>query len=324
MFLLHLLLFLVSVYLLYVSGGLVVKGLTRVARFLQWKEFVVAFFVMAAAGSLPNLLVGISSSLRGIPELSFGDITGGNVVDLTLVIGLAILFTRGKSISATSETIQTTSIFTSLAALLPLILILDGQISRVDGIALIIFFLLYIVWLFSKKERFQQIYEEHKPEGIKIIKEVGLFIKNSGKVLLGVALLVGAAQGIVVSSSFFAEFWEVPILMIGLLIVGLGNALPETYFTIISARKNETTMLLGNLMGAVIVPSTLVLGIVAILTPIRIADFSPLAFARAFIVISVLLFFLFVKTGEKITLKEALVLLGVYLVFVASQIWIAY
>ena len=62
-----------------------VKALMSIARYLCWREFVVAFFTIALAASLPNLFVGIISAVRGVPELSFGDIIGGNVIDLTLV-----------------------------------------------------------------------------------------------------------------------------------------------------------------------------------------------------------------------------------------------
>ncbi len=102
--------------------------------------------------------------------------------------------------------------------------------------------------------------------------------------------------------------------------MGLGNALPETYFAVISAKKGQTWMILGNLMGSVIVPATLVLGIVALICPIEIIDFSPFAIARFFLIISALFFLFFVRTGRKITRKEALFLLLIYIVFVATEI----
>ena len=79
-------------------------------------------------------------------------------------------------------------------------------------------------------------------------------------------------------------------------------------------------MILGNLMGAVIVPATLVLGIVALIHPIVITDFSAFAIARFFLIIAALFFLLFIRTGQKITKKEALFLLGIYLTFVLVEI----
>lgn len=319
MFIFYAFIFLISCLFLYISGEWVVKGLMKVARFLGWREFVVAFFVMAFAASLPNLFVGVTSALKGIPQLSFGDVAGNNLVAMTLAVALAILFAKDKKIPAESRTIQTTSIFTIAAAILPLILILDGNLSRIDGILLIVLFLFYCSWLFSKKERFTRIYEEHK---IQIVKEFKIFIKDLGKIILGIILLIIAAQGIIASAQFFAQSFAIPIILIGVLITGLGNALPEVYFSIASARKGETWMILGNLMGAVIVPATLVLGIVALIHPIEIVDFSPFAIARFFLIISAMFFFFFVRTDRKITKKEALFLFGVYILFVICQLLI--
>jgi len=313
---LYIVIFLICCALLYFSGNWVVGGLMRMARFLGWKEFVVAFFVMALAASLPNLFLGITSALRGVPELSFGDVAGNNLVALTLAIALAVLIGR-KELPAESRTVQTTSIFTIIAAILPLILILDGNLSRIDGMLLIALFGSYIAWLFSKKERFTKIYDTHK---IPILKEFKVFLADLGRVILGIILLLAAAQGIVASAQFFAIGFNLSLILIGVLITGLGNALPEVYFAIVSARKGETWMILGNLMGAVIVPATLVLGIVALIHPISGVDFSPFAIARFFLIISAIFFLFFLRTGQRLSKKEALFLLGIYLIFVVVEI----
>ncbi|MDI6603100.1 MAG: hypothetical protein QME57_03235 [Patescibacteria group bacterium] len=316
----YIFIFIISCIILYFSGEWVVGGLMRIARFLGWREFVVAFFVMAFAASLPNLFIGITSALIQIPEFSFGDVAGNNIVALTIAVALAVLISK-KELPAESKTVQTTSVFTMIAAILPLILILDGSLSRVDGVLLIILFLFYCSWLFSKRERFTRIYEEHKDS---IIKEFKVFLKDLGKVILGIILLVGAAQGIVSSAQFFAQNFNVSIILIGILITGLGSALPEVYFAIASARKEKTWMILGDLMGSVIVPATLVLGIVALISPIKILDPSPLLIARFFLIISALFFFFFVRTGQKITKKEALFLLSLYIIFVLVEILTKY
>lgn len=313
---LYIAVFIVSCLVLFFSSNLVIKALLRIAKFLGWKEFVVAFFAMAFTASLPNLSVGITSALHKIPQLSFGDVVGGNVIDLTLAIALAVLFTKG-GILAESRTVQKTSLFTLVAAILPLVLIFDRNFSRIDAVISIIFFVIYISWLFSKKERFVNIYNNHK---VPPVKEVKLFFKDLCRIILGFFLLLAAAEGIVRSAQFFAESFHLPIALIGILIVGLGNALPETYLAISLAKKGENWMILGDLMGSVIVPATLVLGIVALICPIEIVNFSPFAIARIFLVISALFFFFFVRTDRKITKKEALFLLLVYFIFVIIEI----
>lgn len=311
----YILIFLGSCGLLFLSARWLVEALMRIARFLGWREFVVAFFVMAFAGSVPNLFVGISSALHKIPQLSFGDIIGGNLIDLTLAVALAVLIVKG--LSAESKMVQTSSIFTIVVAIQPLLLILDGTLGRVDALILIFTFFVYIFWLFSKKERFTKTYEDNQTP---VIKEFKIFIKDLGRVILGISLLLLAAEGMVRSASFFAESLNLSIALIGILIVGLGNALPEIYFAIASARKGQTWMILGNLMGSIIVPATLVLGIVALICPIKVPDFSPFAIGRFFLIISAIFFLFFVRTGRKITKKEAFFLLGIYITFVLVEI----
>jgi cation:H+ antiporter len=139
-------------------------------------------------------------------------------------------------------------------------------------------------------------------------------------VILGIGLLLLAGEGIVMSASFFAQSLNLPLVLVGILIIGFGNALPETYFAIVSAKRGQTWMILGDLMGAVIVPTALVLGIVALICPIEILDFSPFVIARFFLIIAALFFFFFVRTGRKITKKEAFFLLGIYIAFLMVEI----
>lgn len=317
----YILIFVICCILLYFSGEWVVAGLMRIARFLGWREFIVAFFVMAFGASLPNFFIGITSALHKIPQLSFGDVAGNNLVALTLAIALAILFSKGKEISAENKTVQTTSIFTVIAAILPLVLVLDRELSRIDGVLLIALFVFYFFWIFSKKERFTKIYNGYKTPAVESFKD---YIQDLKKVLFGLAVLLLATQGIVLAAKFFAGTFNLPLLFTGVLITGLGSALPEIYFAVISAKKGETGMILGDLMGAVIVPATLVLGLVAIICPIKILDFSTLVIARFFLVVSALFFLFFIRTHRKITQRESFFLLLLYIIFVAVEILTKY
>jgi len=327
--------FIISCFVLFWSGSKLIKGLIRMARYLALREFVLAFFIMAFAGTLPNLFVGINSALHGIPQLSFGEIVGGNVIDLTLAVGLAILI-GNTAIPVRSKMVQTSTIFTAVIAVLPLVLILDGNLGRGDGLILLLAFVLYIFWLFSKEERFRKVYKGNKNEhgrglGIidflrnrkepKSIRHFKTFLKDLRMVIISLVLLSAASWGVVQSAQVFSDVLSIGLPMVGILIVGLGNALPETYFAIVSARKRQTWLILGNLMGSVIVCATLVLGIVVLISPIQNIDFSPFAIARIFLVISAVFFLIVVRTDQRITKKEALLLVGIYILFLLSEIF---
>ena len=306
---LYVLVFIISCVLLTLSGKWLVEALTRIAKFLGWKEFVVAFFTIAFGASLPNLFVGVLSALNKIPQLSLGDVVGGNIFDLTFAVALAAFISR-KGISAQSRTVQRSSLFTIGFAILPLLLIFDGSLSRMDGVILISAFVFYIIWLFNKEDRFRKVYD-----GVPEIKDWKYFLKDIGMLMISAILLVLGAEGIVESASFFAERLNFPLILIGILIVGIGNALPETTFSIQAARKGEDWMILGNLMGTVMITTTLVLGVVALISPIEIFDFSTLAIGRLFLFISAIFFLVFLRSGRKITRREGVILLFICATF---------
>ncbi len=322
--LLYILIFIVSCGLLYLAGEWVIAGLMRVSRLLGWREFVVAFFIMAAGASLPNLFVGVTSAIQGIPHLSLGDIAGNNLVTLTVAVAIGVLFSATKEIPIASRTAQTTALYTTVAAILPLLLISDGVLSRSDGLILIGFFIFYLTWLFSKKERFTN--KEYEVRDFSsLAQSLKGLAKDLLKIIIGIVFLLLAAQGIIHAASFFAQELNVSLMLVGILIVGFGNALPETYFAIAATKQKDSWMVLGNLMGAVIIPATLVLGIVSIIHPIHIAD-SPynweiLILSRVFIILASLLFLIFARTNRKITARESYVLLAVYVSFLISIIW---
>ena len=311
---LYILIFIASFFLLVLSSKWLINALIKLAKFLGWKEFVVAFFTMALASSVPNLSVGLSSIFHKVPQLSFAEIVGGNITDLTVAIALAALISK-KGLTLASQTVQGSAVFTLIVAILPLLLIADGQLSKIDGLLLVSAFFVYIFWLFNKEDRFSKIYNRiKKPLGFKTaFQNIGIFIG-------AIILLVLAAEGIVRSATFFSISLNLPIVLIGVLIVGLGNALPEIFFSIQAAKRGKDWLVVGNIMGSIIIPATLVLGIVTFFSPIKITDFSPFAIARFFLIVSVMFFLLFIRTDKRITKKEAVFLLLIYLAFVLAEI----
>lgn len=309
----YLLIFIVACFVLVKSGAWLVQTLSRIARFLRWSEFMVAFLLMAFVSSLPELFIGISSALHQIPQVSFGNIIGANVINLTLAVGLATLFLKGLKVER--QMVKKNSLFTALAALLPLVLILDKELSRIDGVILLLAFLVYLSWLFSQKERFSRIYNDAHQGFKQFFRDIFVFLGS-------VALLFLSAELVIYSATILAKILQVPAVIIGILLIGAGTALPETYFVVRAALRGKKEMILGNLMGCVTVTSLFVLGLVALLTPIKIVDFSPYFVARIFLLMAVMFFLIIIRTGGKISKKEALFLLLVYLAFVTVEILI--
>lgn len=310
-------LFFSSCALLCYSGQWLVGALSRIAKFLGWKEFVVAFFTVAFAASAPELFIGIVSALRKIPEVSFGNIVGANIIHFTLAVSICAFVL--KDIIVESRTVQSGSVFAVIATILPFLLLIDGELGRGDGLILILAFVIYAVWLFSKKERFTKIYDgEENKNKISITEQWKNFLKDFAIFISSVALLMICAEGIVRASIFFAETFNFPLVLISILIIGAGTALPETYFTAVSAKLGHSWMLIGALMGCVAVTATLILGIVAFIHPIVITAPAPFLISRIFLIISAFFFLIFVRTHQKITYKEGIFLFLIYVLFIIS------
>lgn len=308
----NILIFIAACLVLVRSGTWVIQSLSRIAAFLKWSEFVVAFILIAFVSSLPELFIGISSALHQIPEVSFGNIIGANVINLTLAVGLAVLFLRGN-LQVEKKIVRRDAILTALVAVLPLLLILDRELSRIDGVILLFVFFFYIFWLFSQKERFSRVYNNQTAGFKQFLKDILIFLISMGLLLISAELIVNSAVSL-------AKVIGVSPVIIGILFIGAGTALPETYFVVRAALRGKREMILGNLMGSVVVTSLFVLSIVALISPIKINDFSPYFAARIFLLLSTVFFVIFIQSGQKITKKEALFLLLIYFSFVTVEI----
>jgi cation:H+ antiporter len=318
----HVIIFIVSaVVLTWISSSLI-KTLVKIAKYLGWREFIVAFFVMAFAASLPNLFIDLNAVLQGIPELAFGDIIGGNLVDLTLAMAIVVLFSKKNTISTQSNMIQGSAVFTFLIGILPILLLWNGRVTRIDGAILLLAFAVYSFWIFSKDDRFKKVYKQTKKEISDPKKRFIDFIINIFKLVVFVALLLIASQGIIKSAEYFSTSLGISLSLVGILIVALGNCFPEIYFGIISARRGEGWMVLGDMMGSVIICATLVLGLIALISPFEIKDMAIFFTVRAFTIISALIFLLIIRTDKKVTKKEALLLLLVYISFLITSIFV--
>ena len=313
----HILIFIVSCVLLAFSGRWLVKALSKISEFFGWKEFTVSFFIMSFATASPELFIGLSSASQGIPELSLGNIIGQNIIHFTLAIAICVFF-AGK-FSVRSKIIRKTAWFSAFMAFLPIVMILDGTLSRSDGIILIATFLAYTLWIAGRKENYEKKYDDPQTKNLSIWEKISVFSKNFAIFGVGVLVMIIAAGGIVRSASLFAESLGIPLVIIGALIVGLGTALPEVYFSAEAAREKKGELMAGNLRGATVVSTSVVLGIVSIISPISGEMISPYIVSRVFLAIAVIAFLIFSSTGKVITKREAFALFLIYVAFILAE-----
>jgi cation:H+ antiporter len=216
--------------------------------------------------------------------------------------------------------VQSSAIFTIIVAVLPWLLVLrTGGLDRIDGVILILAFFAYAWWLFSNDERYKKVYSG---KGAKIITKKSGFAWDIIKIIVILIMLLAASYAVIYSAQYFATTLNVSLGLVGVLIVALGNCFPEIYFGVISARKEENWMVLGDMMASVIVCATLVLGIVALVAPFKIQDFSPFIIARIFMIVSCVFYLFAIGTGKKLTKWEGLLLLLVYVAFLLTEIFV--
>jgi cation:H+ antiporter len=306
---LNLLIFAFSCLLIIVSSRGIIDALHRLTCRLGWKEFIVAFFAASIGAVLPELFIGVRSALKGVPEFALGSIIGQNIILFTLSVAICTFIL--KEIVVESRTVRAGATFALVAVTLPFLLLWDGVLSRLDGAILVFSCVFYIYWLFSKEDHFLKKYDKPLPK-CSIWKDILL-------VFIGFLFVALSAEGIIYSAQNISYFLGIPVAVFALFVVGLGVALPETFFSIALASKGHSWMILGGILGSISLSSTLVLGVVALISPIEVVDFSSLRVAQFFLLSGGFFLLLFVRTSNKITKREAWFLLGVYLLFLLFE-----
>lgn len=314
-----------GIFVLIRAEVFVVKSLVKMAHFLNVSEFTLAFILMSFATTLPEFAIGLNSAFSGEPLISLGNIFGANILNLSLVLGLVALISKSMIIDRSSPSHHHKTWLTFFVGISPVILLLDKELSRLDGLILIIVFFLYLSRLFHLKEIFEHRKSfwisfidrfEHRVDGLGLkyfFKNFLIFIVSVSIVLFSAFFVVNAAEAI----SFKIGISE---LLVGVFVVAFGTTLPELSFGIRAALKKHEGLSLGNLFGATAFNSTWILGLVALIHPIKVADSASFWLSVGAMVLVLFLANLFLRTRDAITHREGIILIGVYILFVISQI----
>lgn len=306
----YLLIFIAAVLVLIKSSALLIKALINISRFMRWSEFVVSFILMAVATDLPDLFIGISSGLQTLSSLSLGNVIGANILKLTLVPGLIILFTKNTKIENKTMLKRDIWLVAGLT-ILPLIFLLNRTLSRIEGIILIGLFLAYLVCLAKTKERHFRIINSG-PSISSFLKSIIIFV-------IGIGLIFISSWIAVYSVNIITRDLNASLILLGIFLVALTTTLPEFIFGIQASLMKHKEMFIGNLLGAVAVGSALILGITALINPIKIQDFSSFIIGAIFMTLGLLIFNFFIRTQSKFVWWEGALLILFYLAFVVVQ-----
>ncbi len=297
--------------LLIISSQFLVKSLTRIAVCLDLNEFIIGFIIVALATSIPELIIGIDSALAGKPTLALGNVLGANIIDLTLVVGIIVLLKRGITIE--TKTVKTDSFWMLLIAILPLLLISDGELTPLpDGVLLIGAFCVYLWRLFSQEKRFRErLTHADKKE----------LYPNLIIAVVFIVILFISADFVVDSSIEIADkYLGVPYMLVGLFLISFGTTLPELTFETRAIFMKHKYLALGDLIGSVVTNSSLVLGVTTMIHPIKLVD--PLIFMTSglFLIVVAALFTTLVEVERHILWQEGVILIMLYILFMIIEL----
>ncbi len=304
--------FILSIIALIISGSLLVRSLTKIAKFLHVSEYTIGFILLAFATSVPELFVGVASAIKKNTAIILGTVIGSNIANLTFVIGIPILLAKGMNIH--SKKTEKDSLYVVILGALPLVLMLIGnEISRIDGIILLLAFFLYIRKIFIERKRFSKKLE-NKVSRWSIVISVSIFI-------VSLAALFVSAQFLVSSATDLALMFALPPILIGLFMVAVGTSLPELVSGITAAVKGHSEMSIGNVIGSNIANATLVLGITSIIFPIT-SNFLLFITSGVYMIVTAFIFATFIRSGSKVGWEEGLSLILLYAFFIILEVYI--
>jgi len=305
------------------STGLVVGTIKRLARWTGMGSFGLTAFILALATSLPELMVGITASLEGLSSVVLGNVLGSNIADISLVIGGAAV--AAGSLRVTGEALKRDLYLTFGAAILPLLLIEDLTLSRSDGVVLLVVYVLFVATILRKHNR--AIGEHALAEGS--VRRLLLTVTRrggrgeAGRFVLGVIGLLVSSHMIVQLSKVIALGLGLPVLLIGLFLVGVGTSLPELVFEMKAVRQGYILMAFGDLLGSVVANATLVLGVSAVICPISIAGnggLDPYTLAIGTLVVLYGLLIAFARSKSRLEWWEGIILIMLYFAFVVIEL----
>ena len=277
---------------------------TKIAADLKIPKYIVGFLIVAIISALPETIISIDSALQGTPSFGLGTLLGANVADLTIIFAIPI-FLYSRSLVVKSKIIKHFKLYVFMIAL-PVIFGFNGYYSRWEGLILVMagFYFYYLLFWRNRKS---------------IVRTDGYFSwKYFSFLLMSMMVLLVGANFTVKFGVSLAESLNIHPIIVGMFLVGLGTTLPELLFSVKAVKRNHDELAIGDIMGMVITDSTIVVGILALISPFA---FNPkiIYITGSFMVVSSIILLNFMRTGRSLNKKEALALVFFYALFVFAE-----
>lgn len=284
-------------------------GAAAIARKMNIPEIVIGLTIVAMGTSAPELFTSVVSALKGSTGLALGNIVGSNIFNSLLIVGAAATV---APIPISQVTIVKDIPFALVSSLLLTAVCLDGNLTRLDSLLLLIGFALFLAYTLQMARNGTT--EDSKSETSQALWKNILFI------IIGLACLIVGSNLFVNGASTVAEQLGISDAIIGLTIVAGGTSLPELATSIISARKGQSGIAIGNVVGSNVFNILAILGITGFISPMRnLGGITTIDFTM--LILSIILVWAMSFTKHKIERWEGFTLIGIFTLYLG---WLIY
>ncbi|QYK58859.1 MAG: calcium/sodium antiporter [Fimbriimonadaceae bacterium] len=246
-----------------IGGELFVRGVVGIAAWARIPAGIVGATVAAFATSSPELSVAVNAATAGVTGIAFGDALGSNVVNIGLVLGIVLLL---GPIKESGERLRRDYLVALLAPVLTWVLVLDGELSRLDAVLLLSLFVAWI--LLTTKQALKERDATVETLGERV-KRVALL-----QSLLGLVALVAAGGFIVDGAKFVGGLLGWSPLVVGATLVALGTSMPELATAVLSRLRGHDEVGLGTVLGSNIFNNLFIVGVATSIQPFRVSTLS--------------------------------------------------
>lgn len=280
------------------------EGASSLARRMNVPEMIIGLTIVAAGTSAPELFVSLVSALKGTPDMAVGNVVGSNTMNAMLIVGCAAAV---APMVISRSTVRKDIPFAIGATLLLMALTYDGTLSWVDGIILLAGFAAFMVYTL-RQAKAGSSEEEATATNMK-----------TGKAVL---YLIGGLAGLVVGSNVFVDHASnlafalgISEAVVGLTVVAGGTSLPELATSVVAARKGQSAIAIGNVIGSNVFNILMILGLTGVICPLEIEGITLVD--QAVMLVSIVLVWLFSRTRYTVERWEGVLLVAGYVAYLA-------
>lgn len=286
------------------SADWLTNGAVGLATKLGISQIVIGLTIVAIGTSMPELFVSIVSAIKGTPDLAVGNIVGSNIFNVLLIVGVAATV---APIAIQRATVRRDIPIAIVASIMLTFMMLDDNISRIDALILFAAFIAFI-WITLRNSKNDANEKDASTEKVIPTWKSVLFI------IFGLVGLVLGSNIFVDNASSLAHGWGISDAVIGLTIVAGGTSLPELATSAVAARKGDSGIAIGNVLGSNVFNILMILGLTGIISPMHIQNITYID--MAVMVISMALFWLFSFTKLRVERWEGCVLIACFLGYI--------